>query len=353
MSEQGTTSEKTSWVYRQRKNLIIGVPTLCLGIIIAFYLLNERYQSTDDAYIRAAQVQITSNVSGRVTSVEVKDNQKVQAGDLLFKIDDQPFKIAVAEASAHLENTRLQIMALKSTYQQHKANQQAAKETLQFQTKEFKRQKALAAKSIISKSQLDQAQHLFEQAKSSFRAAHEQSLNVLASLGHQPNLPVEQHPSVQQAQAALDRANLNLSYATVYAPVDGIVAKVEQLQTGSYVNASVPQFVLISTKNIWVEANFKEDQLSKIRQGQSATFTIDTYPGEVFIGKVTSVSPGTGSIFSILPAENATGNWVKVVQRLPIRLSIDHASTNLPLAAGLSVTVEVDTSTAFPLEHNP
>lgn len=204
---------------------------------------------------------------------------------------------------------------------------------------------------IISQAQFDQAKHALQQAESAYLASQEQALNVLANLGQQADLQVEQHPSVQQAQAALDRANLNLEDTIVRAPVDGIVAKVEQLQVGSYVNASVPQFVLISSENIWVEANFKEDQLSALRQGQSATFKIDTYPGEVFKGKVISVSPGTGSIFSILPPENASGNWVKVVQRLPIRLSIDHASTELPLVAGLSVTVEVDTSTAFVVEH--
>jgi len=351
MSEQGTL-EKSTWVKSQRKTLMVSAPILIIGTVLAYYLLNLRYQSTDDAYIQAAQVQISCDISGRVTAISVKDNQKVKAGDVLFQIDDQPFKIAVAEAKAQLEHAKLQVMALKSTYQQSVANHQAAQNTRQYQSREFKRQQALASKGIISKSQLDQAKHNLEQAQSDFRATHEQSQNVLANLGQNPNILIDQHPSVQQAQAALDRANLNLSYTTVYATVDGVVAKVEQLQVGSYVNASVPQFVLISSSNIWVEANFKEDQLASIRQGQSATFSIDTYSGEVFKGKVISVSPGTGSIFSILPPENATGNWVKVVQRLPVRLSIDHASTSVPLAAGLSVTVEVDTSTAFAVEQS-
>jgi membrane fusion protein (multidrug efflux system) len=164
----------------------------------------------------------------------------------------------------------------------------------------------------------------------------------LANLGCDADIAVEDHPSVKASISSLDRAKLNLSYTTVTAPIDGIVTKVDQLQPGNYVTVSTPVFSLVSNTDIWVEANFKETQLTHMRPGQTATIEVDTYPGRTFTGKVVGVSPGTGSSFSILPPENATGNWVKVVQRLPVRISIDDAG-NTPLHAGLSVTANVDT----------
>jgi membrane fusion protein (multidrug efflux system) len=165
----------------------------------------------------------------------------------------------------------------------------------------------------------------------------------LADLGGDTTASLDSRPAVREAQAALDRAKLNLSYTTVRAPMEGIVTKVEQLQVGDYINAVVPLFALVSQKNMWVEANFKETDLSHMRPGQKATFTVDAFPGTTFTGQVQSTSPGTGASFSLLPPENSSGNWVKVVQRLPVRLSIDPGQAQLPLAAGMSVVAEVDT----------
>jgi membrane fusion protein (multidrug efflux system) len=346
-------SEKNpaQWIQTNRKSLLITGPTLLIASVIIFYIFNHRYQSTDDAYIQTARVHISSNVSGQITEVAVKDNQRVKAGELLFKIDAQPFIISQQEAQANLANTKLQIQSLKSMYKQRQADEQLAKSTLIYQEKECKRQQKLSRAGIISQVQLEQTQHALSQAKSKLNAAHEASMSTLASLGGIANAPIEEHPSIQQAQAHLDKINLNLQYTSIKAPINGIVTKVEQLQVGSYIVASVPQFALISDNNIWIEANFKENQLTNLREGQSATFTIDTYPGETFKGTITSISPGTGSTFSLLPPENASGNWVKVTQRLPVRLSIDSASSNVPLPAGLSVTVEVDTRTSITFER--
>jgi len=166
---------------------------------------------------------------------------------------------------------------------------------------------------------------------------------VVANLGGNPNIAPDKHPAVQQAQARLDRARLDLSYATVAAPSDGIVTRVDQLQVGSYIAASAPVFALVSNGDIWVEANFKEDQLTHMRVGQAATVKVDSYPGKSFEAEVVSLSPGTGSQFSVLPPENATGNWVKVVQRLPVRVRLRQVDPAYPLHAGLSADVSVDT----------
>jgi membrane fusion protein (multidrug efflux system) len=288
-------------------------------------------------------VAISANVAGRVKELLVRDNQAVHTGDALFRLDDAPFRIAVEEAAAQLSSARLQVESLKANYRQRQSELSAARDTLAFQENEYQRQQRLVASGISSKSQLDRALHARDEARAQVASAQQQMSAVAASLGGNPNIAPERHPSVQQAQAQLDRARLNLSYTTVSAPGDGVVTKVEQLQVGSYINASAPLFMLVSVGDLWIEANFKEDQLTHMRAGQSASVEVDAYPGRRFEGKVASVSPGTGSQFSVLPPENATGNWVKVVQRLPVRVELEHPDPAYPLHAGLSANVSVDT----------
>jgi membrane fusion protein (multidrug efflux system) len=308
-----------------------------------WYLTTGRYVSTDDAYVQAARVSISTDISGRVVEIDVTDNQKVAAGQVLFRLDQRPFRIAVEEAEAQLATVRLQIHALKATYHQKRADARAAEATVDYQQHEFERQQRLLASGAASQQQFDQSRQAYENARAQLAAKQQDVANALANLGGDPDIPLAQHPMVQHAQAALDRAELNLSYTEIQAPENGIVTKVDQLQVGNYVTASTPLFSLMSTDRVWVEANFKETELTHMRPGQQATIEIDTYPDVVFQAKVQSLSPGTGLTFSLLPAENATGNWVKVVQRLPVRLSLDRFDPDAPLHAGLSATVEVDT----------
>ncbi|MFO1055564.1 MAG: HlyD family secretion protein [Dongiaceae bacterium] len=308
-----------------------------------FYLVGGRFVSTDDAYVQAARVAISTDVAGRVASIAVHDNQPVKAGQLLFRLTSDRFAIAIEQAQAQLDAARLQIQSLKATYRQREADLAAARDTLAYQQRELARQKRLLASGIASQAQFDQAVHAADSARQAVAAAEQQIASVLASLGGDPDLPVDRHPTVMQAQAELDRADLNMSYTAIHAPEDGIVTKVEQLQVGDYVNAATPLFSLTSTKRIWIEANFKETDLTWMRPGQVATVTLDTYPDRPLKARVASFSPGTGSSFSLLPPENATGNWVKVVQRLPVRLSLETVGPDTPLHAGLSATVEVDT----------
>lgn len=322
--------------------MFVGVFGVGLAAVL-LRLTGGQIMSTDDAYVQAALTSISSNIAGRVEAIDVRDNQHVHRGEVLFRLDDKPFRIAVESALAELGTVELQIAAGKSNYRKEQAAVKSAQDTVSYQQIEFQRNKRLLASGIASRAQYDQALHALETANQQLSSDEQQAASVLAMLGGNPNVDPKQHPAVQQAQAALDRAQLNLSYTEIRAPEDGIVTKVEQLQVGDYINAAAPVFALISVHDAWVEANFKEDQLSFMRAGQPATVSIDTYTGRRFKAHVASLSPGTGSQFSALPAENATGNWVKVVQRVPVRIEFDTIDPEIPLRSGLSAIVEVDT----------
>jgi len=326
---------------RLRLPLMWGVPLLMAAGGLYVYLTGGRYQSTEDAYLRAAEVALSANVSGRVSQVDVHDNEQVHRGQTLFRLDDRPFRIAVEAAQARLQGARLQVESLKADYRQRLADLRSAQSALAYAEREYRRESHLLASGIASQSQVDRALLARSEAQQSVAATTQQITAALARLGGQPDIAVAAHPLVQQAQAALDRAALDLSYATVSAPSDGIVTGVEHLQVGSYLPAATPAFVLVSTRDVWVEADFKEDQLAHMRPGDPATVKIDAYPGRTFQAVVASITPGTGAQFSVLPPENATGNWVKVVQRLDVRL---HLEGNLPaVRSGLSANVTVDT----------
>jgi len=336
MSESG-------WRRRLRLPLMIGGPALAVIVFLIVYLTGGRYEGTDDAYVQTASVAVSSNVAGRVLEVNVRDNQTVHKGDVLFRLDDEPFRIAVEEAAAQLSSARLQVESLKASYRQRQAEQTSARETLEFQKHETDRQQRLLSAGISSQLQVDRAVHALEGARTQLAATQQETNAVVANLGGDPNIEAERHPTVQHAQALLDRAKLNLSYTVIKAPTDGIVTRVEQLQAGTYMSASAAVFALVVAGDTWIEANFKENQLTHMRVGQQVEVHIDSYPGRKFQGTVASVSPGTGSQFSLLPAENATGNWVKVVQRLPVRIELRDADPEFPLHGGLSATVNVDT----------
>jgi membrane fusion protein, multidrug efflux system len=327
------------WV---RPALIALGPLLLLAIALYIYVSGGRYVSTDDAYVRADNVQISADVAGRVVEVPVRENEPVKAGEVLVRLDDAPFRYAVDRAAAQLDSVRLEVEAMRATYAQRQADLASAQSMLDYQSREFERQKQLLATRVTSQQLYDQAQHNLDAARQGVDAMRQALATALANLAGDPKIPADKHPRVVAAKAQLDQAKLDLAHTTILAPRDGTVAQVDKLHAGEYVTAGAPLFSLIG-KDIWVEANFKETDLTYMKPGQQAQIEIDAYPDAVCIGRVAGISPGAGSEFSVLPPQNASGNWVKIVQRLPVRVQPADCPEAASLRSGMSVTVEVDT----------
>jgi membrane fusion protein, multidrug efflux system len=328
--------------------LMASIPVVLIAIAAYLYLTAGRSASTDDAYVQADKIEISSSVSAHVVAIEVKDNQSVKTGQVLIKLDDSSYKIALAKAQANLAATKLQIDGLRATYKQRQSDVKAAQDTVDYMQREADRQAQLLATHITSQQKYDEARHNLDAAKQQLSSALQQLNNILASLGGNADIPTEQHPLVLQAQAQVDQAQLDLSNTVIAAPADGYVTEVSHLPVGQYLTASMPAFDLVTTDHSWIEANFKETDLTRMRPGQNATIDIDTYPDRTFHGHVQSISAGTGSEFSVLPPQNSTGNWVKIVQRVPVKLVIDDVDPDRPLRAGMSANVTVDTRTLPP-----
>ncbi|MFI8222297.1 HlyD family secretion protein [Pseudomonas sp. NPDC085632] len=333
---------------RLRPLLMAGLPALFAVIGYSQYRANEPYVSTDNAYARVAKASINARVSGQVVEIAVNDNQPVRKGQVLFRLDPQPLQIAVDRAEAQLGNARLRIDGLKASYRQQQAELQSARASADYDQKEFARKKALVASEFVSRAAYERADTDQKVSRQRIASIEQQIASTVVALSGDPDIAIDRHPTVREAKAQLDEAQLYLSYATVTAPADGIVAKVDDLQVGNYVSNGTAAFALISDHETWVEANFRETQVTHMRPGQTATITLDTYPDRPFKAHVISMSPGAGADFALLPPENATGNWVKVVQRVPVRLELDDADPAMPLFSGTSATVEVDTDHRTP-----
>jgi membrane fusion protein (multidrug efflux system) len=328
---------------RLRLILLVALPLLAAAIGGYLYLTSGRYITTDNAYVGSQKVLITPDISGKVVHVNVREGQHVKTGDELFEIDPQPFRLVLDQAKAKLETVRTDFANLKSDYQIYSQLAEVAQQNAELKKSDVERKRTLAASK--AGSQLD-----YETAKSAQLTAllqaqlavqrKDQAFNQL--LGD-ANLPIEKFPAYQQAKAAVDQAQRDLDHTMLRAPIDGMATQVDNIQLGRFVPAGTPVFSVIDDSAPWVDANPKETDITNLKIGQPVNVWIDTFPDVTFTGKVQSVSPGTGAQFAILPPQNASGNWVKVVQRVPLRVSLDSNPALSGLRAGMSAYVEIDT----------
>lgn len=325
----------------RRLLLLVVVPLLAALVVLFLYLRGGRYVGTDNAYVEADKAPISSQVSGTIREVLVRENQSVAAGQVLFRLDPLPFQVAVARAEANLAQTRTNLLSLKASYREKQVEIALARTRHAFALKDQGRQSELAAKKYIAESALDASRMNADLTGEQITALEEDLKRIAESLGGSVGDPVEQHPSYRMAVAELEQARLALEHVEVRAPLSGTVNK--QPSPGQYLSAGDMAMVVVVSANLWVEANLTEKDLTYVHPGQDVAIRVDTYPGATWHGTVESLSPATGSEFSIIPAQNATGNWVKVAQRVAVRIKLLPSPGLPPLRSGLSAVVKIDT----------
>lgn len=326
----------------RRMVLMFGLPVILLVGGAYFYLTGGRYIDTDNAYVQQSKVAISADIAGRVNSVSVHDNQAVKAGETLFTLDPQPFQIALDQANAALASARVNVEQLRVAYGTAQAKLAAAQSTLEIRQRELDRQNSLAGKGVSTAATVDDTTLAFQTAQTAVMLAQQEVANATAALAGNPQINIEEHPAVRTALAAKDNAERNLAKTTVVAPADGIISQVASLNVGQFVGAGTTIASLVETGDTWVQANFKETQLAGLAAGLPAEISVDAYPGVRLKGHVDSIGAATGAEFALIPAQNATGNWVKIVQRVPVRIKVDEDTADV-LRTGMSAVVSVDT----------
>ncbi|ARE41208.1 Multidrug resistance protein A [Rhodovulum sp. P5] len=329
----------------QRRLLMMSLPVALVLGGGGIWLTGGRYVDTDNAYVHQPIVPVSADVAGRVVEVDVAENQAVKAGDPVFRIDPEPYQIAVDKAEAALAAARLQFGELQSAYQSAETQLAAAEDIRDVRKHEYDRQQALTGRGVTSSAALDEATLAWRQAENDVQVARQGVADAAAALGGNPGIAPEDFPAVREAQAELAAARRDLDKALVRAPVAGVIAQIESLNVGQYLAPGTATASVVEDGRTWIEANFKETQLGGIEVGQPVSVTVDAYPGVTLTGHVESIGPATGSQYALIPAQNATGNWVKVVQRLSVRIHVD-TDTAHPLRDGMSVKVTVDTGTS-------
>jgi membrane fusion protein (multidrug efflux system) len=335
-----------------RRPLMFALLPLALIIGAYWYITGGRVVSMDDAYVEADKVGVSTDVPGIVKQVAVTENQHVQAGQILYRLDDLQFQLALARAEAQIGSVRDALNALKANYRDMQSQIEQAQNDIDYFDTEFRRQQNLLAAHVASQSTFDTARRNLQNAQQKLASLTQQLGAIAANLDNDPTGPVEKNPRYLEAVAQRDEAARQLAHTVVKAPFAGIVTNVPSIAPGKYLQASATAFYLVAADHVWVVANPKETELTHVRTGQSATVTVDTYPDAQWSGSVESISPAAAQEFSLLPAQNTSGNWVKVVQRIPMRVRLDTNDKSLPpLRAGMSVEVDVDTGHSRGLPH--
>lgn len=307
------------------------------------YLHGGRYVSSDNAFVQAGKLTVTAEIPGTVAEVMVRDNERVAQGHPLFRLEDEPYRLALAEARAQLEAVRIELAALRGSHRQKLAAMAEAEEQAAFAERELQRQESLSASRAAAGVELDQARHKAAAARRHVAVLEQEAATVLASLGGDPNRPDEQHPRFAASIARVDQAERNLRKTLVRAPFAGVAAHVSSLAPGKYLAAAQPALSLVATEQMWIEANLKETELTHLKPGDPVTVRIDTYPDRTWRGLVADISPATGAEFALIPPQNASGNWIKTVQRIPVRVQLQDEDPACALRAGLSAEVVIDT----------
>lgn len=334
----------TKMAIRNLLLLILG-PAVIAGVSLWIYMQGGRIVSTDNAYVKTEIVSVSSEISGRVVEVIPHDNDRISKGQILFRLDDQPYRIALAKAEANLANVRGTIESEKADYLSNKLAIDNANTDLAFRYKEMERIRRLVETRAVPAAQFDQAEYAWHSARNALES-HRQSLQASRARLIDPDLPAEQHPRFLQALAELEKSKLDIEHLEIRAPADGIAVNVA-VHEGEYVIAGSSLVSLVDDGKLWLEANFKETDLTWIRPGQKVQVSIDAFPGQTWQAHVSGIMPATGAEFALLPAQNSSGNWIKVVQRIRVNITFDTTLTNnsheLPISAGMSAVVDIDT----------
>ncbi len=323
--------------------LMVGGVALVLVAAVTVWLESGRWVSISDSYARAGKLLVATDVSGVVKSIDVTEGEHVTKGQVLFRLDPLPFRIALDRARANLAAARVNAAAQQVDYQRMLEDAAAMAANVASDRIAFERAARLVGNSVVSRAQYDAARYKLAAASATLGSLQDQAQVQLIQIGGKPDLPVDELPAVAAARANVAEAQREYNDSIVRAPFAGIVTQVSNLQPGTYLPAATAAFGLVSDTNIWVEANPKETALTWVKPGDKVRVTVDTYPGRVWKGVVQSIAPASGAEFSVLPAQNASGNWVKVVQRIPLRIQLDPAKGAPPLRAGMSVTANIDT----------
>ncbi|MFI5000741.1 MAG: HlyD family secretion protein [Reyranellales bacterium] len=317
------------------------LPFVAASATLFVWMTSGRYIETDNAYVKGDRVYVASELSGPIVEVAVHENQHVSRGQLLYKLDDTPYRIALAKIESEIEIQRADIRGLRAQWRTKREDIKAALSQQVYAQADYDRQKDLAERKFAPAAKMEESRMSLEVARQRIASAQEDLTRIEAALAGDPKIKVDDHPKVKQMLAARDEALLNLRRTTIEAPLDGLVSKV--LVPGSYAVTGVPSIAVVADTDLWIEANFKETELTRVRIGQPVTITVDTFPDMHCTGKVTSLAQSTGAEFAVLPPQNATGNWVKVVQRIPVRSSVICKEGDPPLRVGMSTTIEIDT----------
>jgi membrane fusion protein (multidrug efflux system) len=326
-----------------RATLMLIVPALAAAVGLFFYLMSGRYVSTDNAYVGAQKVLITPEVSGKVLRIAVVEGQQLVPGEELFSIDPEPYRLAALEAEARLARVKTDFDTLKSASVSLGKQIELSRQSVAANQADFDRKIELLNNRISSPADVDKSRMTLLAAKALLEQLQHQESTVRNQLLGDMDLGLEKYPQYMEATVALQRTRRDLANTVLRAPIAGIATQVTSIQMGRYLTAGMAVFSIIGTETVWVEANPKETDLTYMRAGQPVTITVDAFPSREWRGTVAAISPGTGAQFAILPPQNAAGNWIKVVQRVPLRIEFEPGQDVHRLRSGMSATVEIDT----------